>query len=42
MKGNVMGGTFSLNGREEKSIYVLVGKSEGKTRLRDLRVNGKM
>jgi len=37
-----MGGIFSLNGREEKSIYVLVGKSEGKTRLGDLRVNGKI
>jgi hypothetical protein len=37
-----MGGTFSLNGREEKSIYVFVGKSEGKTRLRDLRVSGKI
>jgi hypothetical protein len=36
-----MGGTFSLNGRQEKSINVLVGKSEGKTWLGDLCVNGK-
>jgi hypothetical protein len=40
MKGDVTGGTFSLNGREEKSIYVSVGKSEGKTRIGDLCVNG--
>jgi hypothetical protein len=42
MKGDVMGGTFSLDGRQKKSIYIFIGKSEGKTRLRDLRVSGKM
>jgi len=37
-----MGANFSLNGREEKSIYLSAGKSETRSRLGDLCVNGKI
>jgi hypothetical protein len=36
-----MGGACSAYGGEEKHVYVLVGKPEGKSRLKGLDVDGR-